>query len=317
MMPGVGLFPIDHHMSLPVYSAPLQGFTDAVWRRLHVSVAGGVDTYYTPFLRVERGEPRRRDIRDITGSVAVPQILFRDITEFRILTDAVRSAGHQRVDLNMGCPFPPQTRHGRGAALIANPILLAEVAREMEERYADMTFSVKMRLGMKEPDEWKGVIGILNRMPLAGIVIHPRVASQQYGGVLHDSQVEKFLEEAAHPVIFNGDILTPADCADVMSRHPGVAGVMIGRGLLQRPSLAAEIAAGEEWSEQRRLDTLLRLNAEILDEYRDTLCGDAQVLMKIKPYWEYAEPVIGHRAAKAIRKAGSMNTFLAAVAAIG
>lgn len=247
----------------------------------------------------------------------MPQILFRDITEFRILTDAVRTTGHDRVDINMGCPFLPQIRHGRGAALIVNPPLLDEVAHEMEERYADVKFSVKMRLGIKEPGEWTGIIEILNRMPLVSIVLHPRVAAQQYGGELHDSQAARFIAQSSHPVIFNGDILTPSDYTRVVGCHPDLCGVMIGRGLLQRPSLAAEITSGEEWGEDRRLEMLLRLNASILDEYRETLCGDSQVLMKIKPYWEYAEPVIGHRAAKAIRKAGSMNSFLAAVAAIG
>ena len=30
--------------------APLQGYTDCVYRRAHSEVAGGVDEYYTPFV---------------------------------------------------------------------------------------------------------------------------------------------------------------------------------------------------------------------------------------------------------------------------
>ena len=65
---------------MKIYSAPLQGYTEAVWRNIHNSVFGGIDAYYTPFLRYERSEIRNKDIRDIerkNNSVPnlVPQII--------------------------------------------------------------------------------------------------------------------------------------------------------------------------------------------------------------------------------------------------
>ena len=50
---------------LKIYSAPLQGFTEAVWRNVHSTVFGGVDVYCTPFLRYEHGEIRSKDVRDV------------------------------------------------------------------------------------------------------------------------------------------------------------------------------------------------------------------------------------------------------------
>ena len=50
---------------MKIYSAPLQGFTEAVWRNIHCAVFGGVDGYYTPFLRYEHGEIRNKDVRDV------------------------------------------------------------------------------------------------------------------------------------------------------------------------------------------------------------------------------------------------------------
>ena len=65
---------------IPVFAAPLQGVTDNVWRMAQHSVFGGVDAYYAPFMRVEHGEVRRKDLRDVQpernpGITLIPQIL--------------------------------------------------------------------------------------------------------------------------------------------------------------------------------------------------------------------------------------------------
>ena len=41
---------------MKLYAAPLQGFTEAPWRNFHEEVFGGIDAYYTPFVRIEREE---------------------------------------------------------------------------------------------------------------------------------------------------------------------------------------------------------------------------------------------------------------------
>ena len=48
---------------MKLYAAPLQGFTEAPWRNFHEEVFGGIDAYYTPFVRIERGGFRNRDVR--------------------------------------------------------------------------------------------------------------------------------------------------------------------------------------------------------------------------------------------------------------
>lgn len=37
-----------------IYAAPLQGFTETAWRNAHAQSFGGVDAYYTPFIRLEK-----------------------------------------------------------------------------------------------------------------------------------------------------------------------------------------------------------------------------------------------------------------------
>ena len=88
--------------------APLQGFTQAPWRAIHSGMfTGAVDEYFTPFMRLESGEPRKRDLRDITaGTNLTVQIMARDAWEFAVLTEAAVAAGATRIDLNAGCPTP-------------------------------------------------------------------------------------------------------------------------------------------------------------------------------------------------------------------
>lgn len=305
---------------MEIHFAPIQGYTDLTYRRCHHDMFDGITYYYTPFIRIEKGEPRRQDIRRLDraendGIPLVPQIIFADADEFRTLVEAVSGEGYTRIDLNIGCPFPMQTHRGRGCALVRRPDVLASVARAMEE-YPEIAFSLKMRAGEEQPDEWRDALEVINAMPLEYVTMHPRTARDKYSGPLHPEAFEGMMESCRHRMVYNGDLMTPEDVAEISRRYPPLDAVMIGRGLLARPSLAEEIATGETWSAERRLEALKALNESIHAEYADSLCGDAQLLAKLKPLWEYAEPLIGRKAWKAIHKAGSMRGYNAAVNAL-
>ena len=299
-------------------AAPLQGYTDAAWRQAHARIYGGVGCYYTPFARVEKGCVRAKDVREtaLTDSYTlVPQIIFRDITEFDILVSALAAAGHKRIDLNLGCPFPPQVHHGRGAGALVRRDLMQKVATRRNE-LPDMKFSIKMRLGIDSPGQWRESADIIAAMPLTHVTIHPRIARQQYSGELHTGEFAEAAAALPHPVVFNGDILTPADI-DRLLAMPHVEGVMAGRGLLARPSLAVEWLNGRQWTRDERVSAILSLHAEVLEARAGRLCGDTQILSAMRPFWDYLEAEIGHKCAKAIRKAGNMAKYTSAVASIG
>ncbi|MCM1163453.1 MAG: tRNA-dihydrouridine synthase family protein [Muribaculaceae bacterium] len=298
--------------------APLQGFTEASYRHLHATLAGGIEDeveYFTPFLRMEHGEVRRRDLADLItplndGLNLTPQIIFKDAAEFKALAHAVVEAGYDRVDLNLGCPFVPQVRKGRGAGMLQHPGRLTEVAEAMDGFKDRLQFSVKMRLGVNAPAEWNSLTDIINAMPLRHVAVHPRTASQQYGGTLVLSEFEAMAEVFVHPLVFNGDITEPAQIDALRSGYPWLKGVMIGRGLLMRPSIADEWRHGREYSAEERRALALRLHRALLDHYRATLCGDAQVLSKISPWAEWLECVLDRRTAKHLLKTGSLANYI-------
>lgn len=299
------------------YIAPLQGHTDAVWRKWHNMEYGGDKLYFTPFIRVEKGDVRTRDVRDFTSALnqgvnVVPQVIFSGADELRLLLKEIADCGASSVNLNMGCPFPMQTSRCRGAGILEHPERL-EGLPDIVAEFAQLKFSVKMRLGYDNPASWREIIPILNRIPLEFVAVHPRTARQQYSGKLHLNEFRGIAGESVAPVIYNGDIRTPADIARIKDLFPGIRGVMTGRGILGRPSLYEEYDSGCELTVSERIARMLRFHDHILEHYSETLCGDSQILSKIKPFWEYAEDEIGHKAFKAINKAGNMAKYRAAI----
>ena len=212
---------------LPIHFAPLQGHTDDVYRRTHHSLIGGIHRYYTPFVRVEAGGIRSKDRRDIdpknnAGVPVTPQLIFSSLKELQYLTAEVEALGYQSIDLNMGCPFPLQARHGRGSGLLAHTDIVADVARFIQS-HPHLTFSVKMRLGWESAEEWRPVLDILNDTPLAHIALHPRTGTQQYKGDIHYNEFDTFYDTCRHPLIYNGDLTTLASLREMEERYPRLA----------------------------------------------------------------------------------------------
>lgn len=289
--------------------APLQGLTEAVWRSVHYEMFGkeqGDVEYFTPFIRVEKGVVRVRDLRDFTSSLnrgmtLTPQIIFKDVEEWRMLVDAVAETGAERIDMNMGCPFVPQVRKGRGAGLLCHRDRLQKIAEAMGT-YADaIEFSVKMRLGIDDPAQVLELVEIINEMPLRHVTVHPRTARAQYKGALNLAEMDDFASRLRHPVIFNGEVSSPSE---IEALTPKYAGVMVGRGMLARPSLFAEYRSGAEMSAKEIEEAYLDLLKKVSAVLGGILCDQAQLRDKMKPYWEYPPATLDKKIVKMGKKNG-------------
>ena len=111
---------------LKIYMAPLQGLTEAPYRNAFEKHFGGVDVYYTPFIRWEHGALRRKDVRDLHPDAnkvghLVPQIIAASAEEAEQILAQVVPYGYQEVDLNMGCAFPMLVKKGKGCGLLHEP----------------------------------------------------------------------------------------------------------------------------------------------------------------------------------------------------
>ena len=96
---------------IKVLYAPLQGYTDAVYRNLHNKHFGGIDAYYAPYLRFEPNkEPKKAVLNDILPQNnkeinLVPQLLGKDVKLFIEHTKRLQNQGYTSVNWNLACPY--------------------------------------------------------------------------------------------------------------------------------------------------------------------------------------------------------------------
>lgn len=299
---------------MKLFFAPLQGYTDAAYRKFHNEVFEGcIECYYTPFLRIERGAVREKEIRDILpinnkGIKIVPQIIVKDTSEFRMLVDLIISLGYNEIDINMGCPFPMQIKRGRGAALLKKTQIVSEIIDEVKD-YSNVKFSVKMRLGEDDHNQWRDIVAILNDAPLHHVIMHSRIAKQQYKGEIDVNMFSQFCDQINHNVVYNGDVTTVNHLLSVINQFPNLYGVMIGRGLLASPSLAWEYTNNKILSQTERIEFFLKLHNKLFEYYKSNLYGESHLLNKMKTIWDFSELLIGHTTYKKIKKATNIAKY--------
>ena len=300
-----------------IYAAPLQGFTEAAWRNAHEQTFGGVDAYYTPFIRLEKGEIRNKDKREVlpqqnTVNHLIPQLVASEPEELNQLAGFLASQGYREIDVNMGCPFPLIANRGKGSGILPYPEKVAALLDAMRQ-LPEIRFSVKMRLGWLHADEWKQVLPLLNGSGVSQITLHPRIGKQQYKGTVDREAFRAFYEACERPLVYNGDLLTVADIREVLEAFPRLKGVMLGRGLLANPALALACREGE-LSENELKARVAQMHRQMYLYYHRVIeGGEAQLLAKLKTCWEYLLPELDKKQRKAILKSNRLDGYLRAV----
>ena len=284
---------------MQLLAAPIQEYTDAAFRNAHFRSIGGIDEYYTPFIRLENGQLSPRAQKDIAPEnnrclCVVPQILVKSAVETQTLLEKLISLGYERVDFNFCCPFPKVTTHGYGAGILPSPDALQEVL-DTAIRYDHISFSAKLRLGMNDDSDCVRILPKLNSFPFTKIVLHPRTAKQQYGERTNMEAFRYFKETCHCPVFYNGDIRQPQDAV-------GLDCIMVGRGLLANPLLPLMIR-GQNYS------------SDMLKSFHDAYVEECQKLyqqplLKLKLIWDYLLPEADKKTRKAIKKSVTLEEYL-------
>lgn len=297
----------------PVHFAPLQGYTDAPYRNAHHKLFGGIEAYYSPFIRLEGGEVRRKDIRDIssesnTCGLLIPQVIAGTPDELNTILAAISGFSYKEICLNMGCPFPMYAKREKGSGILPHPDKVKELLDVVAD-YSEINFSVKMRLGHNNPDESTALLSILNKTRLCRIILHPRIGLQQYKGDVNLDAFNNFYNKCNLPLIYNGDIATIKDALSITEKFPNIQGLMIGRGLLARPSLAHELTNELNWTENELKYKIRQMHSELFAHYQSTLQGDTQILFKMRSFWEYLQPIMERKIFKGIKKSRNIDQY--------
>ena len=304
---------------LPIHFAPLQGYTDAIYRSAHALIFGGIAIYYTPFVRLEPGDFRRKDVRELDadnnrGVNLTPQLIASTPEKILRILALFIEKGYKNVDINLGCPFPTLAKRHNGAGLLPYPDEVKALLMAAIEAHPEIQFSVKMRLGGEDANECMALLPLLNSLPLSHITMHPRLGKQQYKGEVDLEAFQRFYAECEKPLIYNGDLLTLDDIDTISNRFPRLGGLMIGRGLLANPALAIEYQQGAPLSPKEKIEKIRLLHADVFSQYGNLLeGGDLQLLTKMRTFWEYLLPDGDRKAKKVIHKTSKLSNYQAAV----
>ena len=311
--------PPKRGMFLHCYFAPMEGVTGAAFRSAHHRWFGGVDKYFTPFLSPTQ-HPRLtpRQLREVApenneGLPVVPQLLTRHSEDFVWAADALAHLGYPEVNLNLGCPSGTVVAKGKGAGLLACP--------EALDRFLDAIFSacavkisVKTRLGMHDPAEFPPLLEVFNRYPIAELTIHPRVQKDFYRGSVRREAFAGALAASRNPVCYNGDLVTAADCAAVAADFPAVCALMIGRGLIANPALAARLKGGPAADKP----ALRAFHNDLYERYCSLFGSRHNAMLRMKEVWSFLIFLFAdsEKYGKLLRKAATPQDYEARADAI-
>ena len=281
--------------------APMEGVTGSVFRRVHAACFGRLERYYAPFVAPPRvgsafgpGVLAELDPARNRGLDVIPQLLTRDVDELAWAARLLAEMGYREVNLNLGCPAGVVVAKGKGSGLLRDPAGLEAFLRDACAR-SPIPVSVKTRIGVEDVGEYGRLLDAYCRLPLAELIVHPRVRAEFYRGVPHREAYGQTLERAPFPVAYNGDVFAPDDAERLLAAYPRTRHVMLGRGILANPALARMIAGGPP------------ATAGELRRFHDRLFGAYEMEMgpkavhRMKEWWFYAshsfaDPAAVHRA---------------------
>lgn len=227
--------------------APLQGMTIAFYRNLYDHHFGGFDSYYTPFITTtDHHKKSLKLFKDLEPEynkkklTIIPQLLGNDGDQFLDFASSIVDMGYDEINWNIGCPYPMVTKKIKGSGILPYP---DKVKGFLDKVCADDSFAltVKMRLGLLDPDEGMELIPIFNDYPIKKIIIHGRIASQKYSGNIDHDSFKALYQESRHKIVYNGDIFSVKDFTRIQQLYPDITEFMIGRGALIDPFLPLEI----------------------------------------------------------------------------
>ena len=301
--------------------APLQGFTDFLYRRCYHKLFGSVDEYYIPYIALGPGQKiRNSQYREILPEnneeiPVVPQILCSNTKELKQLATEIKNFGYKKINLNLGCPYPMATKRGRGTGLLENPSELKEVLDSLFTDY-DFVVSAKLRSGLKDDQTIFNQAELLNTYPFEKLIFHPRTAQQMYKGHANRQLFVALTKLVKVPLVYNGDILSSNDIDEITKLVPEQNDWMIGRGILSNPFLPDELE-GISFTKEQKLEKLTQFHSEILENHINTWSDHGIALKKMEQFWSYFSHSFenGRKLHKAAKKATSIEKYRQGISA--
>ncbi|MEE4135877.1 MAG: tRNA-dihydrouridine synthase family protein [Desulforhopalus sp.] len=232
-------------ISPPLALAPMVGLSHSALRSL-VQEEGGVGLLFTEMLaarRVPHDNPRCSPllVRSSEERPLFYQLVAADPQLIAPAVEKLHQLDAQGIDLNLGCPAPLLRKQGAGATLVGNRRALTDILQELRRR-TELPVSVKIRLGEREDSgELLALCRVFVDQGVDMLTVHARLNGEKFCRRPRWHLISAIKEKIHLPVLANGGIFTVEDARKCLDQS-GADGLMLGRGVVTRPWLCADIA---------------------------------------------------------------------------
>ena len=270
--------------------APMEGVLDDILRDLLTRI-GGIDRCVTEFVRItDQKLPARvfhrlapelqRGGTTASGTPVFVQLLGGNPEMMACNAEIAAKLGAPGIDINFGCPAKLVNRNDGGAALLKEPARIQSVVSAVRAAVPPaIPVTAKIRLGFDDESLLHELVDAAYKGGASELAIHARTRRDGYKPPARWHALHPIERHPAIPLIVNGDIRCIRSFQNSRT-DSGCEHIMIGRGLLCRPSLAQEIKhhlngdsyAPLEWAELS--DQLLDLLATTEQRYPIKFVGN-------------------------------------------
>jgi len=215
-----------------------------------LNAANLADSWFTPFIRISNGVPRRARLREklapylATGKPVIAQIMGNHPDLLAETARRLHELGACCVDLNCACPSATVLGSHNGGYCLTDLDWMVSALTQMKTACGSHAVSVKIRCGFSSPEEIPELAAALREASPDLVTCHFRTVREGYRPVTDGyerlSQMHELLPGI--PFIGSGDLFTVED-ARRMACIAQVDGVAPARGLMRNPALLRELKA--------------------------------------------------------------------------
>lgn len=237
----IGNIPLENNMIL----APLAGITNLPFRLL--AKEAGCGLVCSEMISANGLVHRSRKTVQLMDSTSREKPLSVQIfgSKPEVMAEAakiIEMSGADILDINFGCSVKKIVKTGSGVSLMRTPDVAESVITAVRKAVR-IPVTIKIRSGWDRSGEQALEIAkIAEACGADAISIHPRTATQGFGGNADWELIKKVKMQASIPVIGNGDIVS-AENAIRMLETTGCDGVMVGRAAIGNPLIFSLILA--------------------------------------------------------------------------
>ncbi|BDZ29900.1 tRNA-dihydrouridine synthase [Lactiplantibacillus sp. WILCCON 0030] len=225
--------------------APMEAVSNTVFRQV-VARAAAPDAFFTEFVYAKGiTTPNtkfpvhgRLYVAPTEATKPVVQLWGNEAADFVTAAAALKAKGFEAIDINMGCPDGTVIKNHGGSDLIRHPERATEVIAAAKT--AGLAVSVKTRLGYSKLPEFRDWLATLLRQDVDLLTVHLRTKQEMSKVDAHFELIDELikLRDTIAPqtlLQINGDIPDYQAGLALAQQHPGLDGIMIGRGIFANP----------------------------------------------------------------------------------